>query len=182
MSTVTGIIQEIQAKQVAGGRTVYNIVVAGQSYGAGLYPPKAKEGDYVKFEVDESRGYKNVAARSLQVSKNKPPAEAVAAASSAKPMSSDARQETISRQAASNTAVAYIQALINAGAVAAPSTKGKAQEYFDIMLEMYTKKFYESNTGAEWKDISPASKPASEAAEDAPPFDVEDAPADDQWQ
>src|SRR5687768_13750341 len=90
MAEQTGIIQEIRVKDVAGGKKAYDIVVAGQAFGVGLFAPKAKVGDYVKFEIDESRGYKNVARNSLKVSTNKPPAEAIAEADATKPAQSTA--------------------------------------------------------------------------------------------
>ena len=180
---ITGIIQEIRKKSVAGGKTAYDIVVGGQAYGNGLYPPKAGEGDYVKFEVDESRGYKNVARNSLKVSKTKPPAEAVAAAAATAPQVSstgasfDARQDSIVRQSSTEYAVAYLGVLAQAGALAVPGTKGKVQEYMDTLLNKYIQTFYEANTGLKWKSISPG----GDKEEDADETPDEAAPEDDNW-
>lgn len=183
MAEVTGIIQEIRKKNVAGGKTAYDIVVAGQAYGNGLYPPKAAEGDYVKFEVDESRGYKNVARNSLKVSKNKPPAEALNEAKSTAPqksttgMSVDQKQDVISRQAATNSAIAYLAILSSAGALAPPAAKGKGQEYMDTVLTKYTQLFYENNTGVKFVSIAPQSE--EEELPDEP--EQQGAPDDDPW-
>lgn len=157
---ITGVIQDIRTRSVAGGKTAYNIVIAGQEYGAGLFAPKADVGDYVKFELDESRGYKNVAKGSLKVSKNKtPPAEQAAVQTAAKPSYNntfDTRQDAISRQAASNTAIAFLALAQNVGALpAAGAKKGAALEALDAMLKKYTEHFYEQNTGVAWKDIGP---------------------------
>lgn len=188
MSNITGVIQEIRSKSVAGGKTAYDIVVAGQTYGYGLYPPKAKEGDYVKFEVDESRGYKNVSRNSLKVSANKPPAEAVAEATSTAPKkntvgeSFDSRQDSIMRQSSMNYAIQYLGVLATAGALSVPSTnKGKGQEYMDTLRKKYIQEFYEANTGLAYKDISPNKSEAADGAEEEAPFDTDPAPADDEW-
>lgn len=184
-NTMTGLIQEIRSKSVAGGKTAYDIVVAGQTYGYGLYPPKAKEGDYVKFDVDDSRGYKNVARNSLKVSANKPPAEAVAQAAATAPQvnsagaSFDGRQDSIVRQSSMEYAIRFLGVLAQAGALAVPTTKGKGQEYMDTLRKKYTQEFYEHNTGLVYKDISPNHAEADGADEDEPPFD--EAPDDGDW-
>lgn len=184
-NVVTGIVQEVKSVQ-RGNRTAYDIVVAGQTYGAGLYPPKCKEGDYIKFEVDDSRGYKNVGRNTLQVSKNKPPAEAVAEAAASAPKqnsagsSVDARQDSILRQSSMNYAIQYLGVLAQAGALAVPATKGKQQEYVDTLRKKYTQEFYEANSGLPYKDISPNQTEAAEAGEEEAPFE-EGAPADSEW-
>lgn len=184
---VTGIIQEINKKSVAGGKFAYDVTVAGKSYGYGLYPPKAKEGDYVKFDIDDSRGYENVARNSMKVSSGKPPPEVVAQNEASIPQknsegtSFDGRQDVISRQSARNTAVAYMNVLAVSGALAVPATKGKQMEFMDTILTKYTQEFYEGNTGLAWKDISPGQ---TDEVEDAPDDDTPDAetPADSEWQ
>lgn len=186
MSQVSGIIQEVTSRAVSGGKTAYNITVGGQSYGVGLYPPKAKEGDYVRFTVDESRGYKNVERGTLQVSKNKPPAEAVAEAEATKPKAPghDAKQDTISRQSAHNTAIDYLTLAQAAGILpAAPKNKGSGLEYLDTLLVKYTQWFYERNTGIAWEDISPSAKEEGSTTDGAaePTDEGFTAPEDDAW-
>lgn len=172
MSTVTGIVQEIQKKSVANGtKTAYNLVVAGESYGVGLYAPKCKVGDYVKFDVSEERGYKDVARGSLKVSTHKPPAEAVAQATQTAGKAAatqDNKQETISRQSALNSAIAFMAVGATLGTLPLPASdaKGKKQEALDAILAKYTQAFYEQSTGQKWKGT--AAKPvASEEAEPA---------------
>lgn len=184
--TVTGVIQSIEERQVSGGRTAYNVRVAGESYGAGLYKPKAKEGDYVKFDVEMNGRFKNIARNSLKVSKNKPPAEAVAASKAAPSAGSyDGRQDVISRQAAMNSALTFMNLLHGAEALAIPASgsKDKKEAAALALLQGYIKDFYELNTGQEYKDISPKKEePAEEQEEDNPPFEEEDVPADnDEW-
>lgn len=187
---VTGIIQEIQPKTVTGGKTAYDIVVGGEKYGYGLYKPKAKEGDYVRFELDDSRGYKNVARNSLKVSANKPPPEVVEQAKATAPQknadgtSFDARQDSIVRQSSLNYAIAYLAVLAQADALGLPaaSAKGKRMEVMDTLLSKYTETFYEQNTGLKYKSIAPSGGEQGEdeaQEEDKAPFD--EAPADDEW-
>ena len=183
MTQITGVIQEIIKKQTSAGEMA-DIVVAGTKYGAGKTQfLRAKEGDYVQFDLDESRGYKNVARNSLKVSKNKPPAEAVAqaaATSYAGKGGFDARQDAISRQAASNTAIAWLALLQQAGAITVPATqaksKGGSMAYMDTLRTQYEKEFYENNTGNEWKSIAPNAK-----NEDSPDVAEDEAPEDDEW-
>lgn len=167
---ITGIIQAIETRQVAGGRTAYNIIVGGESYGAGLFKPKANEGDYVQFTLDDSRGYKNVARNSLKVSTNKPSPEAVQEAKATAPARAadgsvttlkeqkrqeweEKKQEIIARQSARNTAISYLSVLAAADALGLPAsgTKGKKQEALDALLSKYTQEFYTESTGQEWK-------------------------------
>lgn len=184
MSTVTGVIQSITTKATRAGEMA-DIQVAGQRYGAGLIKYlKAKEGDYVTFEVEENGNFKNVARNSLKVSKHKPPAEALAEAkaTATKGNAFDQRQDAISRQAASNTAIAWMGLLQSMDAINIPATqaksKGGAMAYLDTLRREYEKEFYEANTGNEWKSISP-NKAEEEASEEE---QESSAPNDDVWE
>lgn len=183
MSTVTGIIQSITTRSTRAG-DMSDILVAGQRYGAGLHKYlKAKEGDYVQFEVEENGNFKNVARNSLKVSKNKPPAEAVAAAkATATKGGFDARQDAISRQAASNTAISWLTFLQSMDAINIPATqaksKGGSMAYLDTLRREYEKEFYEANTGNEWKSIAPKQEEADDTQEDSPEAEA----ADDNWE
>lgn len=179
MAQVSGIIQEIQTRKVAGGKTAYNIVVAGESYGAGLYAPKASVGDYVTFELDDSNGYKNVGRNSLKVSANKPPVEAVEQAKKFTPVDQNAKQDIISRQSATNSAIEYLKVAQAAGllpATTASAKKGAGLEVLDTLLLKYTTMLYEQNTGVVWKDISPSGR------EGTPSDEQSDGPDDEPWQ
>lgn len=185
MSTVTGVIQSITTKSTRVGEMA-DISVAGQRYGAGLQKYlKAKEGDYVTFEVEENGNFKNVARNSLKVSKNKPPAEALAEAKATgtKGNAYDQRQDAISRQAASNTAIAWLGLLQGMEAINIPATqaksKGGSMAYLDTLRKEYEKEFYEANTGNEWKSIAPDAAAEEEVAEDNQDVDVPDT---DNWE
>lgn len=184
MSTVTGVIQSITTRSTRAG-DMADISVAGQRYGAGLVKYlKCKEGDYVTFEVEENGNFKNVTRNSMKVSKNKPPADAVAEAkaTASKGGGFDARQDAISRQAASNTAIAWLDLLrqmeaINITATQAKS-KGGVMSYMDTLRREYEKEFYEANTGNEWKSIAPNKdkEEAYEGAEEESASDADDTP------
>lgn len=171
MIDVTGVVQSVEKKAVSGNRYAYEIVVGGESYGVGLFPPKCTTGDYVKFGLDDSRGYKNVGRGTLKVSKNKPPAEAVAVAAATAPQvntagtSFDTRQDIISRQAAMNTAIQFLTVLAGVDALGLPAgAKGNKQAALEGMLSKYTQEFYERNTGLKFKDITPVDEAKAEAA------------------
>lgn len=196
---IKGIVQAVETKQVAGGKTAYNLVIGGQRYGAGLYAPKCREGDYVQFEVDDSRGFKNVGRNTLKVSAGKPPAEAVAEAAEsmptktadggvrtkndeAKAKADAAKQETISRQSALNSAIAYLTVAQAADALGLPKadTKGKRIETLDMLVSKYTQMFYEQSTGQKWKGTSIA-EVGEDTEQEAPAAD-DAAEADGPWE
>lgn len=181
MAEVSGIIQQILTRKVSNGtKTAYDIVVSGQKYGAGLWAPKAKEGDYVTFSANQSQYGFDVERGTLKVGKAPADQGKQATGSSVKQAvgSYDARQDAISRQAASNTAIAWLTLLHNAGALPAGSkSKGSQQEALDVIRREYEKEFYESNTGNEWKNIRPGKQ-------EDPELDIgeDDLPEDEAWQ
>lgn len=178
MSEIQGVIQEVKTKQTSTGKTVYDLVVGGATYGFGFFPPKAKAGDYVKFSAEGQ--YNNVTRGSLKVNANKPPPDVVAAAVASMPKAGgfDNRQDAISRQAASNTAVAFMTLLQSVGGLPVSGTKGKIQESLETILHGYEQAFYERNTGVAWKDISPTPKGETAVAEATV---TSTTPADEDW-
>lgn len=187
MAEISGVVQEIKTT-ARGGKTVYDVIVGGQAYGAGFYAPKCATGDYVKFDLDTSRGYQNIARNSLKVSKNKAPAEAVAVAEATMPSKSstgasvDHKQEVISRQSALNSALAFMAVLAQADALGLPaaSAKGKRIEVLEAMLAKYKQEFYESSTGVKYKEISPSAKAVVD--ESAAEYEEVAAPEDSEWE
>lgn len=181
MASVSGVIQQIKTKKVGAKQTTaYDIQVAGQWYGYGFYAPKANEGDYVTFEATQNGNYYNVERGTLKVGKAPPEEAKKATASSVKQAvgSYDARQDAISRQAASNTAIAWLTLLHAAGAlpVATSKSKGSQQEALDVIRREYEKEFYESNTGNEWKNIRPGKSAEADIESEEGDADVEDQP------
>lgn len=171
---LSGVIQQIKTKKVgAQQKTAYDMQIAGQWYGYGFFAPKAKEGDYVTFSATQNGNFWNIDRGSMKV--GKAPTEAAKPSGNVRAAVNtfDARQDTISRQAAANTAIEWLGFLATAGALPAAKNKGAAQAAFDAMREEYEKYFYERNTGNEWKDISPnpTTYDGAESEEDASPED-----------
>lgn len=164
--TVSGIIQEIkQTPRIVQGQSkiAYDLIVGGQKYSAGFFAPKCNVGDYVTFEEEDRNGFKNVAPRTLKVGKAPPGAVAEAAKAVASGTGSfDKRQDAISRQAASNTAIAFMNLLASQEALPVPASKSKGdkQAAIEALLVGYEQRFYEANTGVTWTDISPRKKEA----------------------
>lgn len=181
MAQVSGVIQQIKTKKVGAKQTTaYDLNVNGQWYGYGFYAPKANEGDYVTFEATQNGNFHNVERGTLKVGKAPADQGKQATGGSVKQAvgSYDARQDAISRQAASNTAIAWLTLLHNAGALPAGSkSKGSQQEALDVIRREYEKEFYESNTGNEWKNIRPGKQ-------EDPDLDIgeDDLPEDEAWQ
>lgn len=181
MSQVSGVVQAIETKEVSGGRTAYSIRVAGDLYGAGLFAPKVSVGDYVTFNVEFNGNFKNVGRNSLKKSSHKPApdegptlAPTAPAPSTSYAKSNDDRQETISRQAASNTAIALLQVLSDNDALGLPKSDAKGAKAKAVLAIMHKLEadFYERNTGKVYVDISPKAK-AAEAEEAGEPVEEE---------
>lgn len=199
MAQVKGVVQAIETKEVSGGRTAYSLRVGGQSYGAGLFKPKCSEGDYVTFEEERNGNYKNIARNSLKVSDYKPtpedtPASKTSAATSgysnkstgvdwdAKAKADAERQDTISRQASSNSAIAFMQIMSANDALGLPKStaKGAQAKALTALLRKLEVEFYERNTGKVWVDITPNQKQENEQA-DGEEDQEEGAPSDEGW-
>lgn len=163
MSQVSGVVQQVLSRQTKIGQ-MYDIVVNGQKYGVGKFPPKANEGDYVTFTDSVNGNFHNVERGTLRVSEYKSQGPTTTSAVKTAVSSFDARQDVISRQAALNSAISWLTLLNNVGAlpIAASKTKGAQQAALDTILHEYEVKFYESNTGQEYKSIAPNAKESPE--------------------
>lgn len=181
MAQVTGVVQVVKDKQTSIGKTAWDIKVGGQWYGAGLFKPDIQEGDYVSFDYVVSGNFKNIERGTLK--KGKVPEGSAAKAVNSAMSNFDTRQDAISRQAASNTAIAWVTFLASNGAIQLPArSKGAAQEGWDTILAEYERRFYEKNTGVRWKDISPAPAKAGGARADSEDSnDDHDMPDDVEW-
>lgn len=167
-------VNEIQAKDTSVG-TMYDYVLSdGNKVGAGKFKPKGIEvGDYIEYEFVQKGNFKNFKPGS--VSKLDQPAGVTppSAAPGFVP-SGDKRQETISKQAAVNTALTFVNLLASTDALPIPKT-AKPAEKADLIQEVvdhYTGHFYKQATGQEmtFADKAPEAKPgqarsAMEAAE-----------------
>jgi hypothetical protein len=129
---------------------MYDLIMSnGDRVGAGKFKPKGIEAkDYVEYDVIQKGNFLNLKPGSL--SKKDPPAGTTAPA--AKPgfvPSADKRQETISKQAALNSALAFVQLLQAAEALPMAKTT-KQSDKADIVLGIvnrYTELFYHQSTG-----------------------------------
>ena len=183
MAQVKGVVQAIEQKEVSGGRTAYSLRVGGQSYGAGLFKPKCSEGDYVTFEEERNGNYKNIARNSLKVSDYKPtpedtPAPTTTSSKASGGMTKDQywenkekldleRQDVISRQSSSNSAIAFMQIMSANDALGLPKStaKGAQAKALTALLRKLEVEFYERNTGKVWVDITPNQKQENEQAD-----------------
>lgn len=158
---IRGFVERIDTKQTQYG-PMYNLVVDGKTYGVGKFAPKGiQAGDYVQFEGVQKGNFWNVQAGSL--SKQDKPAGVTASparAASGGGMSQDRRQETISKQAALNSALSFVKLLQDADALPMPKTTKQAAKA-DLLLTVvndYTARFYHQSTGEtfELPDVLPS--------------------------
>lgn len=194
MAQIKGVVQAVEAREVSGGRTAYSVRVGGQSYGAGLFKPKCNEGDYVTFEEERNGNYKNIARGSLKVTDYKPsPEEEKVETKTYTPKSggvdwdakakADAeRQDTISRQASSNSAIAFMQIMSDNDALGLPKTdtRGAKAKALTALLRKLEVEFYERNTGKTYVDITPSAEQPVDKEEGEESFE-EAASSDQGW-
>jgi len=152
---VKGKIQKISSRDTQYG-TMYSIQVNNEYYSIGKYPPKVSEGDYVKFDVTANGKYWNLTKGSKveRVTGEDVPAETPTR--TAPPSrggygggNDDKRQDVISKQAARNSALTFIQLAVANGAIEFPKT-ANADKKFAILsafLDETTEKFYNYSVG-----------------------------------
>ena len=159
---VVGKIQDISSRGVSGNRTAYGLVVDGENYSVGLYAPRGfAVGDNVEFEVEVNGQYRNVAKGTLRKSYG---AAATGAAPSVptptsnfdvgvpagnpRPFVSDTdRQGIISKQAALNTAISYVNVLLETESVPLPKTAADRLAFIESLVFDSTAKFHKFSTG-----------------------------------
>ena len=153
---VVGTIQDISSRGVSNNRTAYGIVIDGQNYSVGLYAPRGVAvGDNVEFEVEVNGQYRNVAKGTLRKSYGAPATGAAPAAPisasmvyTPKPFVSDTdRQSIISKQAALNTAISYVNVLLETESVPLPKTAADRLAFIESLVFDSTAKFHKFSTG-----------------------------------
>lgn len=175
MTQVKGVVQAISSKDFGKG-PMWSIKVDGEWYSVGKFQPKCKENDTVSFEIAYNGNYKNVAPRTLQVMAGVPVSSTGGAGNqSAGARAFDTRQDTISKQAARNTAIEMVRLMHEAGVKFYPATAKMDQQVgiIEKMVDHYTAKFYQFATGQELPETSEAE---SEVADGAGKI-----PADSAW-
>ena len=158
---VVGTIQDISSRSVAGNRTAYGIVIDGNNYSVGLYAPRGVAvGDNVEFEVEVNGQYRNVARGTLRkvygaaatASPPSTPSPAPQASTNSpiggRPFVSDTdRQSIISKQAALNTAISYVNVLLETESVPLPKTAADRLAFIESLVFDSTAKFHKFSTG-----------------------------------
>lgn len=146
MSEVQGYIDFLDERQTSFG-TMYDIKVNGTKYGAGKFKPKGvAKGDYVKFTAEQRGQYWNVKGAIQKLDK---PAGVAAPARSSGSVGGDDRQVVISKQAALNTSLAFVEVLTAHGAVPMPAkiAQDKKADLLERIVFDYAAKFYKFSTG-----------------------------------
>lgn len=137
MAQIQGQVSEIKAFPTKTGAMMYTLIVDGTRYGCGNKPPAAKAGDTVSFTATQNGNFQNVDVRTLVVQAS------AAAVGLAKPVATaggDYKQDVISRQSSYNTAIAFIQAVVAAGAIPGTTAKTTPAEKYDILTALVDEK------------------------------------------
>lgn len=162
MASVKGYIKFIDPRETSVG-TMYDVNVDGVKYGAGKFAPKAAVGDYVEITYSENGRFKNIDKNGLKVLPAPANGGGKPSASGSSP-GYDSRQEVISKQAASNTAIAWLDILIKADALpVVKAAKDKKADLMDALRLKYTAEFYQLATGNELQ-LEELDKAAAESA------------------
>ena len=144
---------EVKTKQTSAGEMYDLLFDNGEKVGVGKFKPKnAEPGKYYEYEVKMNGNFKNLAPGSLK-QVVAPPASAPATGA-AKPAYSggnsfDSRQDTISKQAAFNTAIALVKLMQDADALPIPASvkKDKKADAIEAIVLDVAARFYHRATG-----------------------------------
>jgi hypothetical protein len=183
LNNITGVIEYLDAKEGQWG-TMFSIKVNGTRYSLGKLDPTAKfgvvKGDVVRFSAAQNaKGYwdvkgpiTKVAEAEPQVVRASPSAAAVGGVAATYRAAEDNKQKVISRQAARNSAIQFLQLAQAAGVLpAAPKTKGQGFDLLRDLLDKITDEFYNDSLNPKaYTEVAPEAQAAPAAA-----------PADDDW-
>lgn len=150
---IQGRVDYINERDTRVGK-MYSIKVGGTNYGVGKYPPRGiAEGDMVEFGVEYNGNYANVARGSLRKveGSSAPPASPQASSGPQKVGAFDQRQNIISKQAALNTALAFLEFAHKAEKLPVPAAKNQGFGYLRTLWMEEAAKLYELNTGEVWE-------------------------------
>lgn len=145
---------------------MYDLIMSnGDKLGVGKFPPKGfAAGDYVQYEFTQNGNFKNLTPGSLS---KLPKPEGVVAPSapvqSSGPVSYDARQTVISKQAALNSAIALVGVLAQTESIPGITKSLAMDKRADVILEVvnqFTADFYKQSTGETFTELVGA-KPTS---------------------
>jgi hypothetical protein len=177
-----GYLNKIIEKSVKGGAmTMYDLSFSdGNVVGAGKFKPKfAVEGKYYQYEFTQNGNFKNLTAGSMKEIAA-PAGTTAAAAAAATPApkgygKSDETQKIIQRQAAANTAIAFVKLLAETDSLPVPKTaaKDKKADLMETVLKDYMNKIHMWNTHEPYD--------FGKEADDSDPFDLASMEDKDMW-
>jgi len=179
---VTGVLQEIKGFPTQSGSTMYSLKVDGELYGCGSRKPNDIEpGDTIAFEFVTKGKYKNADGRTIQLVAKGTPEQKQQAKASGGGGGFDARQDTISRQSALNSALQFTEIAVAAGALEFKASAKPADKYkiLDAFVNEKMAEYYTTNTGKEYTDLG--SKGTKGAALDGAEEAESDAAEDSSW-
>ena len=173
---IKGKITKVGSRPTKFGDMFY-IELGGQQVGVGKYRPKISEGDYARVPVERNGQYINLLKGGTieRIADEGSSSSAAAAPSSGKsytPYNDDKWQETISRQAARNTAMQFLNLLVSQEAIAFPKTANAERKAAILRahLEKLTEEFNNYALGKE--PVNSGTDPdASESGANAEDFE-----------
>lgn len=145
MARVSGVVEEVTSFKSTAG-TIYGVKVNGVNYGTYKEKPACNKGDTVAFEFTVNGKYNNVNLKTFEVIPGVQQ-EAVIV----RPPSSGGytdKQPIIARQAALNSAAAFMQLIVDADAVPGVTKTSKAEDRFAIIEALFNKKADEFYTAS----------------------------------
>lgn len=170
----SGIVSEIRTRNTKFG-DMYDVVINGTAYGHGKYAPRGiQAGDFVTFEYDvkQNGNYTNYNLVNKSLRKDDAPAPAAVEAAKAETrtvlVTADKRQETISKQANLNSAIALVTQIIATGGIKFPASAKAPDIYKAVEGLVLTQaaKLYKLTTGETWDIEAPEEKPAAKRSDD----------------
>lgn len=152
MAESTGIVNAVEVREGKFGDQV-RVNVSGTWYDYGKYPPRGiKEGDTVKVTfTTNDRGYHKIERNGLiAVSPGSAGVTPSTQTVATKPTYVDNRQDTISKQAAVNTAIQMVDLLIKHGGIKLPAKAPDAYAVIAEAVQAEAIRLYAQNTGGVW--------------------------------
>lgn len=147
-----GYITDIKERSTKFG-AYHDVYVDGTNLNGGKFPPKGvKVGDYVTYQTEKNaRGYETLVLNSLSKI-DAPAGSAPPAAPKPSGISMD-RQDVISRQAALNSALAFVDLLAKTDSlpVSKSAAAAKRADMMEAILHRYVASFYHINTGSKYE-------------------------------
>lgn len=162
MSNGKGVVEKIAEFPSAGGKIMYNLTISGDRFGFGSNKPNCNEGDTIEFEYESKGQYKNGNSKSVTVVAKAAAGSSGSVGGGSSYGKSPTTQTTISKQAALNSALAFVNILVAAEAVPGVTKTAKAEDKYGILESLVVEKtheYYAQSTGTEWPEEEIESRP-----------------------